>query len=50
MQKEIKNVLKTSFGRVPTFNLKIYAFVYDWLIYFPKSDIQYESFTKVHFL
>ena len=50
MQKEIKNVLKTSFGRVPTFNLKIYAFAYDWLIYFPKSDIQYESFTKVHFL
>ena len=45
IQTEIKNALKTSFGRIPKFNLKIYAFVYDWLIYFPKSDIQYESFT-----
>ena len=39
MQTEIKNALRTSFGRVPKFNLKIYAFVYDWLIYFPKSGI-----------
>ena len=45
MQTKIKNALKTSFGRIPKFNLKIYAFVYDWLIYFPKSDIQYKSFT-----
>ena len=44
MQTEIKNALKTSFGRVPKFNLGIYAFVYDCLIYFPKSDIQYETF------
>ena len=49
MQTEIKNALKTSFGRVPKFNLKIYAFVYDWLIYFPKSDIQHESFTTGSF-
>ena len=39
MQTEIKNALKTSFGRVPKFNLKIYAFVYDWLIYFSKADV-----------
>ena len=30
MQTKIKNALKTSFGRLPKFNLKIYAFVYDW--------------------
>ena len=45
MQTEIKNTLKASFGRVTKFNLKIYAFVYDWLAYFPKADIQYETFT-----
>ena len=39
IQTEIKNALKTSFDRVPKFNLKIYAFDYDWLVYFPKSDI-----------
>ena len=45
MQTETKNALKSSFARVPKFNLKIYAFVYDWLVYFPKTDIQYETFT-----
>ena len=30
MQTKIKSALKTSFGRLPKFNLKIYAFVYDW--------------------
>ena len=45
MQAEIRNALKTSLSRVPKFNFKIYAFVYDWLVYFPKSDIQYETFT-----
>ena len=30
MQTKIKNALKTSFGRLPKFNLKIFAFVYDW--------------------
>ena len=49
MQTEIKNALKTSFGRVPIFNLKIYAFVYDSLVYFPKSDTQYETFTANSF-
>ena len=49
MQTEIKNTLKTSFSRVPKFNLKIYALVYDWLVYFPKSDIQYEAFTTNSF-
>ena len=39
IQTKIKNALKTSISRVPNFYLKIYAFVYDWLVYFPKSGI-----------
>ena len=39
MQTEIKNALSSSAGRVPKFNSKIYAFVYDMLVYFPSSDI-----------
>ena len=49
MQTEIKNALSSSAGRVPKFNLKIYAFVYDVLVYFPSSDIQYETFTTTSF-
>ena len=45
MQTEIKNALLSSAGRVPKFNLRVYAFVYDMLVYFPNSDIQYETFT-----
>ena len=51
MKTEIKNALSTSYKKVPKFNLKIYAFVYDKLVYFPKSDIQYETFTtKISFI
>ena len=45
MKTEIKNPLSILYKVVPKFNLKIYAFVYDKLVYFPKSDIQYETFT-----
>ena len=44
MQTEIKNALHSSAGRVPKFNWKVYAFVY-MLVYFLKSNIQYETFT-----
>ena len=44
MQTEIKNALQSSVGRIPKFSLKICAFVYDVLVYFPKSDIQYKNF------
>ena len=44
MQTEIKNALETSFSKVSKFSLKMYAFAYDWLVYFSKSDIQYETF------
>ena len=45
MQTEIKNALQSSAGTVPKFNLRVYAFGYDMLVYFPNSDIQYETFT-----
>ena len=43
-QTEIKNALSSTFGKVTKFDLKIYAYVYDELIYFPDSDISYETF------
>ena len=49
MKTEIKNALSTSYNKVARFNLKIYAFVYDELVCFPKSDIQYETFTTKKF-
>ena len=49
MQTEIKNALQPSAGRVPKFNLNVYTFVYDMLVYFPNSDIQYETFTTDSF-
>ena len=46
---EIKNALPTMHGNVPKFNLKIYAYVYDELVYFPRSDIDYEIITTNKF-
>ena len=48
-QTEIKNVLQKTHGNVPKFNLKIYAYVYDQLGYFPRSDIDYETITTNQF-
>ena len=39
---------KSLAGRVPKFNLKVYAFVY-MLVYFPNSDIQYGTFATSAF-
>ena len=47
---EIKNTLSSAYGKVPKFNLKIYAYVYDELINFPKSNIDYETITRNKFL
>ena len=50
---EIKNI-SNGYKNVPKFNLKVYAYVYDELICFPRSDIEYETitakkiFTNVH--
>ena len=49
MKPEMKNTLSTSCKKVPKFNSNIYAFVYDKMIYFPKSDIQHEIFTTKTF-
>ena len=49
MQTEIKNALKSSCGKVPKFNLKIYAFFYNLLVHFPVTDIHYETFTTDSF-
>ena len=48
-QTEIKNALQTTHGNAPKCNLKIYAYVYDQLVYFPKSDIDYETITTNKF-
>ena len=53
-QIEIKNALSTTHGNVRKFNLKIYAYVYDEIVCFPRRDIDYETittnkfFTNVH--
>ena len=44
-ETEIRNALQTTHGNVPKFNLKIYAYVYDQLVYFPRSDVDYETIT-----
>ena len=43
---EIKNLLiGNDFKNIPKFNLKVYAYVYNELIIFPRSDIQYDTIT-----
>ena len=51
---EIKNLLSNTYKNVPKFNLNVYTYVYDKLLCFPRSDIEYETittnkfFTNVH--
>ena len=45
----IKNALSQSRSDVYKFNLKIYAFVYDNLIFSPKSDVKIDTFTSNKF-
>ena len=40
---EIKNALSQSHGEVYKFNLKVYAFVYDKIIFLLLSDIEYDT-------
>ena len=53
---EIKNALSTTHGNVSKFNLKIYVYVYDELVCFPRSDLDYDTiatnkfFTNIHWL
>ena len=46
---EIKNALSQSRGEVYKFNLKVYAFVYDKIIFLPHSDIEYDTLTTDKF-
>ena len=48
MQTEIKNALASSYGKIPKFNLKIYAYLYDELVCFPPQS-QYDSVTTKKF-
>ena len=50
MQTEIKNAMKSSADKVPKFNLKIYAIVYNFLLYFPPTEIRYGTLTQTAFL
>ena len=51
---EINNLLSNTYKNVHKFNLKVYAYVYDELTCFPRSDIEHETittnkfFTNVH--
>ena len=47
-QTDIKNPLEKS-GSINKFNLKVYAYVYDQLLAFPKSEINYESIISSKF-
>ena len=46
---EIKNALSQSRREVYKFNLKVYAFVYDKIIFLPRSDIEYDTLTTDKF-
>ena len=48
-QRDIKNALQTTHGHVPKFNLKIYEYIYDELVCFPRSVIDYETITTNKF-
>ena len=48
-QTEIKNISFMTRGNVPKFNLKVYAYVYDQLFIFPRSDINYDIITTKKF-
>ena len=44
-QTEIKNAFLMTRGNAFKFNLKIYAYVYEQLLIFPPSEIEYETIT-----
>ena len=47
---EIKNIIKSTNGnKIPRFNLKLYAFVYDAIIDFPESNFMYDTITTNNF-
>ena len=48
--KEIKNIIKSTNGKkIPRFNLKLYAFVYDAMIDLPQSNFTYDTISTNNF-
>ena len=49
---EMKNIVKSTHcgGKIPRFNLKVYAFAYDSMIDFPASNFMYNTITTPNFL
>ena len=46
---EIKNIIKSKNGnKIPRFNLKVYACVYDAMIDFPQSNFIYDTITTIN--
>ena len=46
---EIKNAFTQSRGLVYKFNLKVYALVYGKIVFFPDSEIEYDTITTNKF-
>ena len=47
---EIKNIIKSASGnKIPRFNLKLYAFVYDAMVDFPSSSFMYDTIATNNF-
>ena len=47
---EVKNIIKSANGnKIPRFNLKVYALVYDAMIDFPQSNFIYDTITTNNF-
>ena len=49
-QTDIKNALSSNYGKVPKFNLKIYAYLYDELVCFPPQSYFDTLITKNFFV
>ena len=49
---EMKNIVKSTHcgGKIPRFNLKVYAFVYNSMIDFPASNFMYNTITTPNIL
>ena len=46
---EMKNIKKTDCNKIPKFNRKLYASVYDAMIDFPESNFMYDTITTANF-
>ena len=49
LKQRSKNLLSNTCKNVPKLNLKVYAYIYNELIIFPRSNIEYETITTNKF-